>query len=326
MEIVQSGPESGAFGRRLFMSGVLGVAGALAADRLSLEFMRDSLTTEVAVLDEHKHYESDSLWVIIPGLGVQSGLGIASVLRPTLERMAPVSYLQFADEGVSLPDISQKIELLRRERGVTKLHIYAHSMGGTTMLNLLPGLSRDIELQTIILDSSPFTEMDVRRDALGAMITGNLPRGYRGGLLSKLGMEGWNNMVAHKNNDLSLQQQWRETVRIARTGVSSKVWLDQMYLLDHTDPKEFRAYIPPAVHAAFCTSMDENADKTVYAPHAAQEWNDSIFDGRLHMLWLPNTGHANPTDRPREYNDGIYNWLFPPPPIPRNIPGRMTAI
>ncbi len=299
------------FSRRGFIGGVLGSAALLAADRLSGEIMWHSVPTDVKVLGEHQDYYTDEVWVIVTGLGVQSGHGIATVLKPAIEQIGAVSYVQYADDGLDIPALAEHINQLQRQRGFSAVNFYSHSMGGTTTLNLLPLLSKSIEVNRMIFDCSPFTKRDVKRDAFWANVIGHTPEGFKGGFISKLAFEGYNNVGPHSNDQLSLLQQLKEGWRIAKTGVSSTVWLDQMRLLVQSDPDKFRQFVPKGKPKAFIRPYNPNADGTVFVKSAQDGWDGYL--GPVDHLLIDGSSHANPTQRPDLYAKTIYNWLYPPP-------------
>jgi pimeloyl-ACP methyl ester carboxylesterase len=255
----------------------------------------------------------DDMVLVIPGLGVESGEGIASTLSPALSQLGKVAYLKFDYEGVSFVNIENKIaEFQQRHPEIKNLHLYCHSMGGAVAMNMLPFLTSHFKLKTMIFDSSPYDIGTVKKDKRAAEVLSHSP--YPPGFISAGIGNTINEVLLHRNNELSLPGQVKNAWRVAASGVSSWVWGDQMGILGYTNPAEFARYIPRDLAAYYIEPRKTDTDDTVEVIPAALDYT-TLFASRgvaLQVLDFDKDGHANPTQRPDIYVPSL-KYVFDPP-------------
>lgn len=275
--------------------------------------------TEINMLnDNHNKINQDNLWIVLPGLGVDSGYGMASVLNSSLSPTGDVSYAQYSDDGVDIQKLSEEITDAQKNGNYKSISFYAHSMGGTIMINILNELNNKIPTQNIIFDCSPYSIYDAKNKVapLAATI---IPPTYEGGAISKVVYESINNAGPHRNDSLSTRQQLQDAARIALTGSSPFLFVDQLGLLGKTNPDDMKGVIPESTRVFYIRPDNTNNDDTVNDITAYNSWN-TYLEGRLISITVQGGGHANPNERPGEYAKALYPYLVAPSsePLVRN--------
>lgn len=284
-------------------------ATSLTVDRSLGELMWHGAETNVSILSEHEEYYTDDIMFVLPGLGVQSGEGIASVLKSSFESSSTIAYAQYSDDGVDLGVLTADIEQQLSERNAKTVSFYAHSMGGSILMQILPEIAKKYPINNIILDCSPFTIYDAKNSF--APVSASVIPAYGGGLLTKFGFEIVNNTITHKNNSLSIAEQLKDAYRVTVTGSSPRLWTNQFGLLGKTNPYNFRISETKKANIYYIMPDNPDNDETVYTNYAFKAWDD-YYGGRVRLITVFGGGHANETDRPSEYKQALAPYFEMP--------------
>lgn len=262
--------------------------------------------TAINNLNTSEKYNDEKTWVVLPGLGVQSGKAIASVLRPVLSRSGNIAYADYSDDGINIPKLASSIKSIYLDTG-QPVSFYAHSMGGTITMKLLAELNNEVPINDIVFDCSPY-DIDDAKDTTAPLASAVAPI-YGGGLISKTIAEVRNNVFIHKNDRLSSAQQLTDAGRIAITGSSPRLFTDQLKELGKINPANYIKFIPETTRIYFISPDNLDNDETVYDENSYSSWND-LFGGRVIRIIVKNGGHANPTQRPTEYYNAIWPYFI----------------
>lgn len=282
---------------------------AVAADVVAGEVLWHGKQTEVVALNEHEGPVSDNQWIIIPGLGVQSGEGIAAVLEDTLQTTGDIAYAQYSDDGISPIELADDINAYLKQQDKDTVSFYAHSMGAEIMLRTLPYLKKQYKIKTIVYDCSPASIYDAKNAI--APLTGSVAPVYGGGLFTKAATEVLNNTVLHENPNLSIAEQLQDAVRVTITGSSPRLWSDQMGILKSTDIWDYKKYIADVANIFYIMPDNPEADDTVYTRASLAQWQQ-LANNSITTIIVRGGGHANPTDRPHEYKQALTPYLNEP--------------
>ena len=198
--------------KKIIAALAIGIVCFVNTDKSSGHLLWNSNNTEINVLtDKTNKIQEDNLWIVLPGLGVDSGYGMASVLNSSLSPTGDVAYANYSDEGIDIELLAKEITEIQSQYSYNSVSFYAHSMGGTIMLNILKELDNSVPVDNIILDCSPYSIYDAKNKVapLAATI---VPPTYEGGAISKIIYESVNNAGPHKNDRLSTLQQLKDAV------------------------------------------------------------------------------------------------------------------
>jgi hypothetical protein len=288
---------------------LLGLVVFANTDRELGYLMWNGSETKAHTLTEYEGKTADNSWVIIPGLGVQSGQGIASVESATLGHTGNVDYLDFSDDGVDPQDAALEITQLLDKQHAKTISFYNHSMGGVLMSKILQYLPDRFKLKFIVFDCSPSSIYDAKNSFSP---TASKPADiYGGGFLSKLGLELWNNTISHKNNDLTFFQQVKDAWRVSVTGSSPRLFTNELGQLGSIDISESAARIKSAQAIYYAMPENPDADETVFTREALTGW-ESRTGTNIVTIIVKNVGHAEDTDKPNEYASALFPFLVLP--------------
>ena len=297
----------GKLSRRKFILGSAAVLAAFVyADQGLAEVKWGDKQTEVKVLPEYADVTSDELWVVGPGLGVQSTEGIASTLKTSLEVTAPIAYMQIADEGLSISALAYHLDRLAYERKVKKLHLYGHSIGTPTLIQIINQL--DLEVDTLLSDGSPYDVGDVYDETLTKALKWGMENIYKPGYLSKLFGETINSTLRDPNHSLTISEQLRDAARITNSGIAPDAWADQLILLGNIDTGTYREKVTEKTKTAYIRPTIPENDRVVDVVRANNRYNLTYYE-TMSTLNVDSGWHACPTDFPGQYNQTIANYL-----------------
>jgi hypothetical protein len=302
-----SGPNKRRISRRSFLAGTIATAALfVGADKGLSEIIWGDQQTDVRVLPEHEKLDSDELWLVVPGLGVQSSFGIASTLRTSLEAQAPVAYLQISDEGLSLDALAEGVNRLCHDRKIKKLHLFGNSMGLPTGLQIAN--RTDIsDIGYVVGDGSPHDMEDVKDEKLSRVVK-KIVEVYPPGYLSKLIGEAVNSTIRDPNNELSILEQLKNAHRVTGEGVAPQVWADQLVLLGQVDPKTYTEKVQEKTKKAYIQPIEPDNDKVVKVTQANRKYSDTF--GGITTLGIDISHHASPNEFSGQYNQAITNYLY----------------
>lgn len=292
--------------RRTFLLGAVGLGATfVTADHGIASYVWGDVEDEVNVLPEHENFDSDDLWLVVPGLGVQSSFGIASTLRTSLEITAPVAYMQYSDEGVSLNAIAHQVNLLSHKRKVKNLHIFGNSMGTVSAFALADKL--DVKhYKSLIIDGSPHDKYDTQSVG-GRNIAELAVKLYEPGYLSKLTGETINSTMVDPNHDLTWLQQLNDAKRVTAPGVSPLVWADQLLLLGNAHNIDFTTSMSELSEVAYVQPNEPEYDRVVKIVQATGKYGNTyeFIKRGMKTIRIDTTSHASPSRFPGQYNQAI---------------------
>ncbi len=293
--------------RRSFLAGFIVFAATyVAADQGLATFNWGERKTGVKMLPEHENLGSEDLWLVAPGLGVQSSFGIASTLRTSLEIAGPVAYMDISDEGMSINALARHTNVLCKKRGVKRLKLFGNSMGiltGIQVANQLDVGNVDIA----ICDGSPYDMQDVRDETLTNFVKTFVER-YPPGYVSKYIGEAINSTIRDPNTNLDTLGQLKDAYRVTGSGVAPQVWADQLVLLGNIDTRTYQEKIKETVKSAYLLPDNPNNDKVVNVTQAHERYNETFYDN-MTLLSLDMSQHASPTEFPGQYNQALSKYL-----------------
>lgn len=244
-------------------------------------------------------------WVVVPGLGVQSGSGIASTLNNTLGHRSNLTYFNYSDNGAQIDEMSSDIlELYNQTKA--PVSFYAHSMGASITLKVLQKLNNQVPISNIVFDCSPFDVGDASNPA--TPIYSEVLPAYGGGFISKIGAETLNNTFLHENKNLSFYGQLKDSLRIAITGSSPRLFTDQLGILGDTDSSSYGNYISDTTRVIYVKPNNSSDDDTVNVDSSIEKYKQIVGD-KLIVVNVKYGKHASPTQRPSEYNSALWPYI-----------------
>ena len=262
--------------------------------------------SETKLISDQEIQPGFETWVIVPGLGVQSGSGIASTLESTLNHRTNLTYFSYSDNGADIDEMAKDIIRLHNNSNAP-INFYAHSMGGSISLQILQKLNNEVPINNIIFDCSPYDTADAYNPA--TPIYSEVLPVYGGGFLSKIIFETANNTWLHKNNNLSGIAQVKDAVRISVTGSSPRLFTSQLGVLGDTNAAEYSKYISDKTRLIYLRPKDASADETVNVKAAIEKYK-LTFGNKLRVVNVKNGKHASPTQRPSEYNSALWPYII----------------
>lgn len=238
-------------------------------------------------------------WLVVPGFGNQHGDHMAQRFDKLFGGLQPISYLNYANQGMSEHEI--KALMHDYARNLQTLNIYGHSMGGPSALLAAQNLGKP--LNHIVLDCSPF---DIRDARDGSDITNAISwfaevLGYKGGPVGTYGGNFYT-QLRRKGWAESWKNFFPETLSAAKEtwdGASPKLLLSQLKLLEEIDlmkhRERFKGIITPDTVVIFCAPEYFSHDKIVDDAQAYQKWQHffAYFGVKMQLLLVEGGSHAS---------------------------------
>ncbi|WP_207842033.1 alpha/beta fold hydrolase [Williamsia soli] len=286
------------------------------------------------IYDAQDPLDQDTAVVDLVGLGNLDASATATAL-PSFTRIGQVWAVQYDNSGLDTAVISRIIAQHALREGVDRIVLAGHSMGGIIALEVAEHIAEDtdLELQAVVLDCTPINLHAVRarsRDAGEDMLRwmGWLP-GARESRSLRLLVE----TVARKDRYLFPSSGHNRFVDVGElTRVVDEV-LHKKILSKNTASNgliesQFRAIVASGAQDDLetLTSDDTNnpafiflrpafgkADPVVDVDYSQRALFDLTGgpDGRLLVVRMPGTGHANPGQQPERYNRAIEDAVDP---------------
>lgn len=146
-------------------------AAAVAIDNSTWLIDRRRQSTEASI-ETHQHPGAQAIYTL-PGCRMD-GQNISTMLEPQLSQFGDTNYLTYPQRGFSIESIKHRLLESRSHDKDRPATVYANSMGGVVLSKLLA--DEDFrhgfgDIDTLIFDSSPSSEQDIRRPvrmAIGA--------------------------------------------------------------------------------------------------------------------------------------------------------------
>ncbi|MGW4091153.1 alpha/beta fold hydrolase [Nocardia sp. NPDC004750] len=277
----------------------------------------------------------DTVVVDLVGLGGLDASDTAAAL-PALRRMGMVWAIRYDNQGIDTKVIADLVVRAAELSGLRNVVLVGHSMGGVIALEVAEHIHRDSDrrLVGVILDCTPVDLDAVRPESRGRgedMLRwmGWLP-GARESRMLRLVVETYarRDRFVYRGDGLpgirfgQLGQVLAEVMRekiVSRDAASNGLIESQFTAIvagGATD--DLRALAQPVADKprpaiVFIRPRDASADRVVdveYSHRVLIERSGGV-DGTLLVVLARNTGHANPMQRPREYNTVIEQQILP---------------
>lgn len=294
--------------------------------------------TEPAILPVAPPVDSqnwDTVVVDLVGLGGLDASDTAAAL-PALRRMGMVWAIRYDNQGIDTKVIADLVVRAAELSGLRNIVLVGHSMGGVIALEVAEHIHRDSDrrLVGVILDCTPVDLNAVRPESRGRgedMLRwmGWLP-GARESRMLRLAVE------TYARRDRFVDRgHGPPGIRLGKLGeVLAEVMREKIVSHDAASngliQSQFTAIVAggatddlrtlaqpvadkPRPAIVFIRPRDANADRVVdveYSHRVLIEQSGGV-DGTLLVVLARNTGHANPMQRPREYNTVIEQQILP---------------
>ncbi len=277
----------------------------------------------------------DTVVVDLVGLGGLDASGTAAAL-PALRGMGMVWAIRYDNQGIDTKVIADLVVRAAELSGLRNVVLVGHSMGGVIALEVARHIHRDSDrrLVGVILDCTPVDLNAVRPESRGRgedMLRwmGWLP-GARESRALRLAVETYarrdrfvdrgHGLPGIRFGELGkvLAEVMREKI-VSRDAASNGLIESQFTAIvagGATD--DLRTLAQPVADKprpaiVFIRPRDASADRVVdveYSHLVLIERSGGV-DGTLLVVLARNTGHANPMQRPREYNTVIEQQILP---------------
>lgn len=243
--------------------GLASIASALVADVHASKRLWPSSAADLKGLD----MATSEAMITFSGLGSLDGVNQARHIA----RVFPGShaYWQYSTDHISVEELAEI--LLERAPSLQTAGVNGHSMGGPLGLEVirLSAAASDMKLGTVVLHCSPF-DMDDARQASAAKWSAlaKVPPG-----------PGAKYLIAFAKGCIegeSVRDSIKHAKHHAVSGVSPRLWLSQMRLLQQIDltrhMRDYQALVGPDTKVLYCMPDDPARDTTVDTERASQHY------------------------------------------------------
>jgi pimeloyl-ACP methyl ester carboxylesterase len=309
------------FSRRGFLAGT-GSAGLLAADMLLTREVQSQRRTNriLPVPDQFADaYYPDASWFLFPGYKTswEEAQWILNSLRGSLNRRARLAAVGYSNQGLDIDEVViAVIEYVRAEK-LTKLFFYGHSFGGMVATQVAARLLEihGVEVQFIVLDSSPYSKHDVLDQSWFDGVVFLYERGFRFPSTLRGGYE-LGERVIHKD-----ERSWRQILdqtleQLSPIAPSSVLIQTESAYIYYFDGARFAGGLGNAKMAY----IGNPRDRTVRYQTAVEAWAVAFKDNMV-STELQTTGaapaHASPGWNPNVYRPILDELLDVHFPLPR---------
>jgi pimeloyl-ACP methyl ester carboxylesterase len=303
--------------------------------------MRERLAlTQPELVDVYEASEEalpDRAVIDMVGLGNLSAVETATNLT-SLSDLGDVIALRYDNRGIDTDVIARTIETKMLEEDYTAVVLVGHSMGGDVALKVAQYIYEDTDIQVdaVVLDCTPPDRESVRQDERhkGDLMLKYLPI-IPGGDVARtvrytVEMGARKDRFIVKQADGSSSQFDAEEFKNA----SKEVYIDKIYnqnaatsgLIETQYAEIVDGESVQSLHALGKQVEDKYMPKIVYM-RPEEGWRDGvtdvdratgilqqevgIFEGRLLIVTMQHTGHANPNQVPEEYNSAFSEKIVP---------------
>jgi pimeloyl-ACP methyl ester carboxylesterase len=277
----------------------------------------------------------DTVVVDLVGLGGLDASDTAAAL-PALRRMGMVWAIRYDNQGIDTKVIADLIVRAAELSGLRNVVLVGHSMGGVIALEVAEHIHRDSDrrLAGVILDCTPVDLNAVRPESRGRGEDMLRWMGWLPGARESRGLRLAVETYARRDRFLDrgdgpfgiefgkLGEVLAEVMRdkiVSRDAASNGLIESQFTAIvagGATD--DLRTLAQPVADKprpaiVFIRPRDASADRVVdveYSHRTLIEQSGGV-DGTLLVVLARNTGHANPMQRPREYNTVIEQQILP---------------
>ncbi len=300
------------FSRRTFLIGA-GASSALAADMIFTRHVQSERrsTKILAVGDDFADaYYPDSSWILFPGYKTswEEAQWILNSLRGALNQRGQLAAVGYSNLGLDIDEVTAAVVLHIREKKLKRLFFYGHSFGGMVATQVTARLRElhGVEVELIVLDSSPFSRGDVLDQSWFEGVVFLYESGFRIPTVLRGGYE-FGERVVHKN-ERTWRQVWDQTLeQLSPIAPSSELVQSESAYIYHFIAERFVGQLGQARMAYIGNPRDD----TVNYETARESWTRTFKDNMVSSD-LRTEGarppHASPQWNPFVYKP-IVTWL-----------------
>ena len=309
------------FSRRSFLGGA-GAASLLAADMLlTREVQSQRRTTRILqVADDFADaYYPDASWFLFPGYKTswEEAQWILNTLRGALNKRARLAAVGYSNLGLNITEVVNAVTDYVAAEKITKLFFYGHSFGGMLATQVAARLLalNGIQVQFILLDSSPYSAHDVLDQSWFDGVVFLYERGFRFPSTLRGGYE-LGERIIHKD-----ERSWRQILdqtleQLSPIAPSNVLVQTESAYIYHFDGSQFAGKLGTAKMAY----LGNPKDQTVAYETAVETWA-VVFKDNMVSSNLQTTGaapaHASPGWNPQVYRPLLADLLDEYFPLPR---------
>ncbi|AUZ33467.1 alpha/beta hydrolase [Arthrobacter sp. PGP41] len=309
------------FSRRGFLSGA-GASGLLAADMLlTRQVQSQRRINRILPVDDGfaDVYYPDASWFLFPGYKTswEEAQWILNSLRGALNKRARLSAVGYSNQGLDIDEIVIAVIEYVRAQKLTKLFFYGHSFGGMVATQVAARLLEihGVEVQFIVLDSSPYSKHDVLDQSWFDGVVFLYERGFRFPSTLRGGYE-LGERVIHKD-----ERSWRQILdqtleQLSPIAPSSVLIQSESAYIYHFEGSRFADKLGGAKMAY----IGNPGDRTVRYQTAAEAWAVA-YKANMVSSSLQTEGarpaHASPGWNPNVYRPVLEELLDEHFPLPR---------
>lgn len=298
--------------RRTLLGGAAAAAFGIITDQQVTDAKWRRHDTTLQVFDT-KGTRNGNATFVVPGLGVQSGEGIMRALMPAFRSGQYAGFIRYSDDDLEIEKIPDLINRAQHKLGFNGITLYLHSMAGSMAPDILEGLDKNVTVNRIDYNCSPWTAGFVYDENLVNIIS-KLP--IEGSYGSKLLAQIIDRFGRSQYEHLSFSQKMEVVWRLTNDEGSPKTWLRQIKYLAARDLARYDS-MPESIPSTFLTPEDLSSDDVVLLPKTIDTFTKTI-PGQKKVVPVSCRGHANPRQHPEAYIeamtplDEVYDSTDPP--------------
>ncbi|MFP5313209.1 MAG: alpha/beta hydrolase [Actinomycetes bacterium] len=309
------------FSRRTFLAAA-GSAGLLATDMLvTREVQSQRRSTRIlSVKDDFADaYYPDASWFLFPGYKTswEEAQWILNTLRGSLNKRARLAAVGYSNLGLNITEVVNAVADYVAAEKITKVFFYGHSFGGMLATQVAARLLalNTIQVQFILLDSSPYSAHDVLDQSWFDGVVFLYERGFRFPSTLRGGYE-LGERIIHKD-----ERSWRQILdqtleQLSPIAPSNVLVQTESAYIYHFEGSQFAGHLGTARMAY----IGNPKDGTVAYETAAETWA-VVFKDNMVSSNLQTTGavpaHASPGWNPQIYRPLVTELLDENFPLPR---------
>lgn len=289
--------------RRTVLTTVVGAGAVYAMDSVLTRARWPHTHTELA---EFKY--GKERWLIVPGLGQYDGYPLAKTLSANGLKDQEISYLNYAEQGITPDDIADDIATFSgvRPRWLGRpdpVNGFLNSAGGVTFFESLRTLRKRYDsprplpkVGKLVLNCAPFDVWDTY-DSDGVEFLKSIP--YRGSAIGKMIIESARRIKAGHATYEEIEKGIHDGVKTTLGGTPPGMWMSQIRLLATADPmrdiEDFQDIITAQTKVLFCLPAHSPDDDVVVDDQAFRKWYEFFnhFGAQPDFVRMRGTGHAD---------------------------------
>ena len=318
-ELLRRAEELGRYSRRRFLIGA--AAGLTLATDLFVTRLIQEGREELEILPVRDDVAASrfprSMWFLFPGYKTswEEAIWILNSLRPALASRGQMAAVGYSNKGLNVDTIEAEVFRYIRTRRINRVYFYGHSFGGMVAVEIAARLlARGVQVEIIILDSSPAGRFDVLDAAMIRGVVFLYEAGYRIPSTLRGGYE-LGERILHKDErswstiaDQTLEQ-------LSPLAPSSTLIQSESSYIYHYNAADFAGGIGNAEIAY----IGNPEDTTVNYHTARQRWTE-LFPENMVSNGLVTDGarpaHASPQWNPIIYQELVQEILDTYSPLP----------